>query len=49
MKVYLDSPMAMKATEVFSKHKEEYNESVVKTIKKSKDAFSFPNLIYNHY
>ena len=46
MKVYLDSPMAMKATEVFSKHREEYNNSVVKAIKNDKDVFSFPNLIY---
>jgi len=44
--VYLDSPMAMKATEVFSKHKEYYNESVLKYIKGKKDAFSYPNLIY---
>ena len=46
MNVYLDSPMAMKATEVFSKHREYYNESVLKTIKNRKDAFSFPGLIY---
>jgi len=46
MKVYLDSPMAMKATEVFSKHKEYYNAEVLKALKTSKDVFNFPNLIY---
>lgn len=44
--VCLDSPMAMKATEVFSKYKKYYNESVLETIKNKKDAFDFPGLIY---
>ena len=46
MNVYLDSPMAMKATEVFSKHKEYYNKEVLSTIKNRKDAFNFPGLTY---
>ncbi|MFA5855986.1 MAG: MBL fold metallo-hydrolase [Candidatus Pacearchaeota archaeon] len=44
--VYLDSPMAMKATEVFSNHHEYYNNSVLNTLKNRKDAFNFPGLIY---
>lgn len=46
MKVYLDSPMAMKATEVFSKFKEYYNSEVLKELKNRGDVFSFPNLVY---
>jgi metallo-beta-lactamase family protein len=44
--VYLDSPMAMKATEVFSKHKEYYNNLVLETLKKRKAVFGFPSLVY---
>jgi len=46
MDVYLDSPMAMRATEVFSKYGKYYNENVLKYMKGKKDAFSFDNLIY---
>jgi metallo-beta-lactamase family protein len=46
LKVYLDSPMAMKATDVFSKYKEYYNQSALKVLKNKKDIFKFPNLIY---
>lgn len=46
MPVYLDSPMAMKATAVFSEHQEYYNDSIAKMLKKKKDVFSFPNLTY---
>jgi metallo-beta-lactamase family protein len=44
--VYLDSPMAMRATEVFSMHQEYDNKSVLNTLKTRKDAFNFPGLIY---
>ena len=46
VEVYLDSPMAMKATEVFSRHKEYYNKSVLNVLKTRKDAFNFPGLVH---
>ncbi|MFA5259118.1 MAG: MBL fold metallo-hydrolase [Candidatus Pacearchaeota archaeon] len=46
VEVYLDSPMAMRATEVFSAHKEYYNESVLNALKTRKDAFNFPGLTH---
>ncbi|MEI6058633.1 MAG: MBL fold metallo-hydrolase [archaeon] len=45
MKVYLDSPMAMRATDVFSKYPEYYNKDVQESIKTRKDPFDFPGLI----
>jgi len=45
MKVYLDSPMAQKATVVFSRYHEYYNEEIKKSLKKRKDVFNFPELI----
>jgi len=44
MDVYLDSPMAQKATAVFTKFPQYYNEEVRNAIKKRKDVFSFPTL-----
>jgi metallo-beta-lactamase family protein len=46
MNVYLDSPMAMKATEVFSNNLEYVNDEIKKYAQKNKDLFSFPGLIY---
>jgi len=45
MKVYLDSPMAIRATEVFKKYTKYYNAEVKQAIKTRKDIFSFPELI----
>lgn len=45
MNVYLDSPMAMRATEVFKKYYKYYNADVQKSMKKRSDLFSFPELI----
>jgi len=45
MNVYLDSPMAMRATDVFSKFKDYLNEDVQQSIKMKKDPFNFPGLI----
>ena len=50
MKVFLDSPMAMKATEVFSKYNHYYNENVQgeidqrKKIPNRREIFNFPEL-----
>lgn len=54
MKVFLDSPMAMKATEVFSKYNHYYNDNVQGEIKQRKkipnrrEIFNFPELILTH-
>lgn len=45
MKVYLDSPMASKATDVFIKYSDYFNSNVQKSIAKKRDPFSFPGLI----
>ena len=46
MEVYLDSPMAIKATEVFSKYSKYYNQDLLKSMKTQKDVFDFPGLVY---
>lgn len=46
IKVYLDSPMAIKATNVFSDYPEYYNKFVKDSMKKRDNPFSFPNLIF---
>jgi len=43
MKVFLDSPLAIKATEVFKQHREVYDKE---TLALSKNPFSFPQLKY---
>jgi len=45
MKVYLDSPMATKATEVFAKFTQYYNDDVKKTMETRKNPFTFPELV----
>ena len=45
MKVYLDSPMAIKATEIFEKYKPYYNSKVEQCMKRRADPFKFPELI----
>jgi metallo-beta-lactamase family protein len=44
--VYIDSPMAVKATEVMRDHEEDFNPNILAYIKKDGDAFDFPNLHY---
>ena len=45
MKVYLDSPMAAKATEVFVKYSNYYNSDVRRVMSERKNPFSFANLV----
>jgi len=46
VEVYLDSPMAIKATEVFSRHHEYYNERIKNGLAENDNPFDFPKLIY---
>ena len=43
--VYLDSPMAIRATEIFKKHRELFNKEMIDHIKKDDDPFDFPGLV----
>ncbi|MBW2996607.1 MBL fold metallo-hydrolase [Candidatus Woesearchaeota archaeon] len=43
MKIFLDSPLAIKATEIFKKHPEYFDEEA---LKKYRNPFNFPNLVY---
>ena len=47
VKVYLDSPMAIKATEVFKKHPECYNCEIRQILENRDNPFSFPGLVYS--
>ncbi|MEE9525029.1 MAG: MBL fold metallo-hydrolase [Candidatus Woesearchaeota archaeon] len=43
MKIFLDSPLAIKATEIFKRHREYFDEEA---LKKYSRPFTFPNLVY---
>ncbi|MBR9691476.1 MBL fold metallo-hydrolase [Candidatus Woesearchaeota archaeon] len=43
MKIFLDSPLAIKATEIFKKHPEFFDQEA---LTKFKNPFNFPNLVY---
>lgn len=49
--VYLDSPLALKVTEVYKKSERFFNQGVLKEIKSGDDIFSFPklNIIRNSF
>jgi metallo-beta-lactamase family protein len=44
--VYLDSPLAIKATEIFKQNKKYYDEETAEIVKNGNDPFSLPNLHY---
>ncbi|MEO8325436.1 MAG: MBL fold metallo-hydrolase [Nitrospirota bacterium] len=44
MQVYLDSPMAISATQIFQRHPECYDAEMVHLLKKNQDPFSLPGL-----
>jgi metallo-beta-lactamase family protein len=46
LKVYIDSPLAVKATSIMKKHDECFNPDILEYIEKDGDAFNFPNLRY---
>jgi metallo-beta-lactamase family protein len=43
-KVFLDSPLAIKATQIFTRHREDFDTEALKY----KDPFSFNNLVYTN-
>lgn len=46
MPIFLDSPLAIRLTEVYRKHTECFNEATQKIIKSGDDIFSFPGLVF---
>ncbi len=44
--IYLDSPLAIKATEIFKRNKQDYDEEATAIVKNGMDPFSLPNLHY---
>ena len=46
IKVFVDSPLSVKATDVIRKHRECYNQEFIDHISKDPDPFSFKNLTY---
>jgi len=46
MPIYVDSPLAIRATEVFSNYKELFDENAQKLFAKGEDPFELPNLTY---
>lgn len=46
IKVYVDSPLSVKATDIMRKHRECYNENLLNYLKSDEDPFNFPNLEY---
>jgi metallo-beta-lactamase family protein len=46
LKVYIDSPLAVKATKVIRENEEYFNPEILQYIKHDGDAFDFKNLIY---
>ncbi|MDI6850884.1 MAG: MBL fold metallo-hydrolase [bacterium] len=46
VKVFLDSPLAISATNIFRAHKEVFDDEARELLKQKKDLFSFPNLFF---
>lgn len=46
IRVYVDSPLSVKATQVMALHRECYNPQILDYITRDGDPFSFPNLTY---
>ncbi|MBL7811458.1 MAG: MBL fold metallo-hydrolase [Bacteroidetes bacterium] len=46
IKVYVDSPLSIEATEVIGRHRDEYNREILEYITRDGDPFDFPNLHY---
>lgn len=46
LKVFIDSPLAVKATSIMRRHDEYFNPAILEYIEKDGDAFDFPNLRY---
>lgn len=46
MPIFIDSPLAVKATEIYKKYPEYFNKETTEMIKRGEDFFKFPGLIY---
>lgn len=47
MPVYLDSPLAIAATEIFRRMRQDYDEEAAEMVKNGRDPFSFPQLVFS--
>ena len=47
MPVYLDSPLAIRATEIFRQHREYFDEETQKLLQKGEDPLSLPQLVFS--
>lgn len=48
MPVYLDSPLAIAATDIFRRMKSYFDEEALDLLKNGQDPFHFPELVYSH-
>lgn len=48
LKVVLDSPLAIAATEITAKHADIYDEAAANLVRSGDQPFSFPGLVYSH-
>lgn len=46
MPIFIDSPLAVKATEIYKKYPEYFNKETAELIRRGEDFFKFPGLIY---
>ena len=46
LKVYIDSPLSRKATGIYAKHREVYNDEALNMLASGQDPLSFPNLTF---
>lgn len=46
IKVYVDSPLSVKATEVMNRHRDDFNQQILEYITKDGNPFDFPTLKY---
>ena len=46
MKVYIDSPLSQKATRIYAKHREVYNDEAKRMLAEGKDPLEFPGMVF---
>ena len=46
VKVYIDSPLSQKATRIYAKHREVYNDEAKRMLAEGKDPLEFPGMVF---